>query len=146
MLLIVRFLQHEHHLGRPINQVSCESWTPYLSLPLYLRSIFLYPCNHFHNVCNLAESGQPFDGFLVLLWVRKCTWTLFNNDMGPNICISVPEALNVNRAFCSLLEQLLLSMLHIIRNLNARNIFDPRHMRISIQGSGIYLNRERGHR
>ncbi|KAG8074968.1 hypothetical protein GUJ93_ZPchr0006g44953 [Zizania palustris] len=25
------------------------------------------------------------------------------------------------------------------------NVFDPRHMRISIQGSGIYLNRERGH-
>jgi len=59
----------------------------------------------------------------------------------------VPEALNVNRALCmfSLLEQLLLRILHIIRNLNVRNIFDPRHMRISIQGSGIYLNRERGH-
>ncbi|GJN39081.1 hypothetical protein PR202_gb28175 [Eleusine coracana subsp. coracana] len=33
----------------------------------------------------------------------------------------------------------------INQNLNGRNIFDPRHMRISIQGSGIYLNRERGH-
>jgi hypothetical protein len=59
-------------------------------------------------------------------------WELNMASIGP----SVP----------SLLEQLLLSMLHIIRNLNARNIFDPRHMRISIQGSGIYLNRERGHR
>jgi hypothetical protein len=68
--------------------------------------------------------------------------------MGPNNCINVPEALNVNRALCmfSLSEQLLLCILHIICNFNVRNIFDPRHMRISIQGSGIYLNRERGHR
>ncbi|KAG2613587.1 hypothetical protein PVAP13_4KG367700 [Panicum virgatum] len=59
VLLIVRFLQHEHHLGRPINQ----------------------------NLGSLLMDFLYFFG----------------------------------------------------------NIFDPRHMRISIQGSGIYLNRERGH-
>lgn len=25
------------------------------------------------------------------------------------------------------------------------NVFDPRHMRISVQGSGVYINRERGY-
>jgi len=59
VLLIVRFLQHEHHLGRPINQ----------------------------NLGSLLMDFLYFFG----------------------------------------------------------NIFDPRHMRISIHGSGIYLNRERGH-
>ncbi|XP_015694239.1 uncharacterized protein LOC102706205 isoform X2 [Oryza brachyantha] len=59
VLLIVRFLQHEHHLGRPINQ----------------------------NLGSLLMDFLYFFG----------------------------------------------------------NVFDPRHMRISIQGSGIYLNRERGH-
>lgn len=58
VLLIVRFLQHEHHLGRPINK----------------------------NLGSLLMDFLYFFG----------------------------------------------------------NIFDPRHMRISIQGSGIYLNRERG--
>lgn len=28
----------------------------------------------------------------------------------------------------------------------SRNVFDPRQMRISIQGTGVYVNRERGHR
>ncbi|KAL5224127.1 hypothetical protein ABZP36_010766 [Zizania latifolia] len=59
VLLIIRFLQHEHHLGRPINQ----------------------------NLGSLLMDFLYFFG----------------------------------------------------------NVFDPRHMRISIQGSGIYLNRERGH-
>ncbi|KAM3193745.1 hypothetical protein ACQJBY_070401 [Aegilops geniculata] len=59
VLLITRFLQHEHHLGRPINQ----------------------------NLGSLLMDFLYFFG----------------------------------------------------------NVFDPRHMRISIQGSGIYLNRERGH-
>jgi hypothetical protein len=26
------------------------------------------------------------------------------------------------------------------------NVFDPRQMRVSVQGSGIYRNRERGYR
>ncbi|KQK17066.1 uncharacterized protein LOC100844132 isoform X2 [Brachypodium distachyon] len=59
VLLIIRFLQHEHHLGRPMNQ----------------------------NLGSLLMDFLYFFG----------------------------------------------------------NVFDPRHMRISIQGSGIYLNRERGH-
>ncbi|CAM0909318.1 unnamed protein product [Alopecurus aequalis] len=59
VLLITRFLQHEHHLGRPMNQ----------------------------NLGSLLMDFLYFFG----------------------------------------------------------NVFDPRHMRISIQGSGIYLNRERGH-
>lgn len=28
----------------------------------------------------------------------------------------------------------------------SRNVFDPRQMRISVQGSGVYINRERGYR
>lgn len=31
-----------------------------------------------------------------------------------------------------------------VKHLCFRNVFDPRQMRISVQGSGIYLNRERG--
>lgn len=31
-------------------------------------------------------------------------------------------------------------------NLFCSNVFDPRQMRVSVQGSGIYRNRERGHR
>jgi hypothetical protein len=49
----------------------------------------------------MAESGQPFDGFLVIFRVRKYARTLFNNEMGPNNCISVSEALNFNSALCS---------------------------------------------
>ncbi|XP_043718931.1 uncharacterized protein LOC122666894 [Telopea speciosissima] len=59
VLLIIRFLQHEHHLGRPINQ----------------------------NLGSLLMDFLYFFG----------------------------------------------------------NLFDPRQMRISIQGNGIYVNRERGH-
>lgn len=53
----------------------------------------------------------------------------------------------------SLLEQLMSLVIYCVSIngkqygiMDARNVFDPRHMRISIQGSGIYLNRERGHR
>lgn len=31
-----------------------------------------------------------------------------------------------------------------LNNFSFRNVFDPRQMRISVQGSGLYIKRERG--
>ncbi|XP_072977405.1 uncharacterized protein [Typha angustifolia] len=47
---------------------------------------------------------------------------------------------HVGRPISQNLGSLLMDFLYFFGN-----VFDPRHMRVSIQGSGVYMNRERGH-
>ena len=60
------------------------------------------------------------------------------------LCVSQVIILNLE-IFMSMLVAFFLCVLTMM-TVPSRNVFDPRQMCISVRGSGVYINRERGYR
>ncbi|XP_045828053.1 uncharacterized protein LOC123920018 isoform X3 [Trifolium pratense] len=120
VLLIIRFLQHEHHLGRPINQVI--------------------------NLMNQVKrnKNRDFAVFLIndelaendLSWVLECSSYFLGSFLFLDKLLPLNEFSSI---FLQNYGSLLVDFLYFFGN-----VFDPRQMRISVQGSGLYIKRERG--
>lgn len=72
VLLVIRFLQHEHHLGRPINQVNINISTLFL---FYIACIF-FPVSYYRSCILCFHLYKSSIAFSCLLGGKKKFYTV----------------------------------------------------------------------
>ncbi|KAL2251531.1 UNVERIFIED_CONTAM: hypothetical protein Sindi_2275400 [Sesamum indicum] len=96
ILLITRFLQHEHHHGRPINQVMCLTVDHRLVINLATG-------------LDKEELWKPSDGFSIFLWAFADAYAMLENEL---TCLHNEENPDVQPT-CQLLPKLIPSIGHL---------------------------------